>query len=88
MDMLTGEYEIYKGIVKVSVKKKGPMLYVDSEAWGTKTISPLIPETDKIENYKFYTISGPGRKTPVEFVVKSSGRIDLYIERNRFHKIH
>jgi len=84
--VLVGEYETYKGINKVSVKKKGSLLYVDSEMWGTKTSYPLIPETDKIEDYKFYTIPGPGKKAPVEFVVDSSGKIDLYMERNRFHK--
>lgn len=87
MGMLTGEYEIYKGMIRVSVKKEGPMLYVESESWGTKKISPLIPETDMIEDYKFYTMSGPGKKTRVEFVVESSGKIDLYMDRNRFHKI-
>ena len=85
---LAGEYEIYRGMIKVSVKKKGPVLYVESEAWGTKKISPLIPETDRIEDYKFYTISGPGKKTPVEFAVEFSGKIDLYMDRNRFHKVH
>ena len=85
--VLVGEYETYKGINKASVKKKGSLLYVDSEMWGTKTSYPLIPETDKIEEYKFYTISGPSKRTPVEFVVDSSDKIDLYIDRNRFHKI-
>ena len=87
LGMLVGEYETYKGINKVSVKKKGSLLYVESEMWGTKTSYPLIPETDKIEDLRFYTISGPSKKARVEFVVNSSGKIDLYIERNRFHKI-
>ncbi|MCW4027235.1 MAG: serine hydrolase [Candidatus Bathyarchaeota archaeon] len=85
--MLVGEYETYKGINKVSVKKKAAQLYVESQEWGRKTSYPLVPETAKIEDYKFHAISGPGRKTLVEFVLASSGKIDLYIDRNRFHKI-
>jgi hypothetical protein len=87
LTMLVGEYETYKGINKVSVKKKAAQLYVESEEWGRKTSYPLVPETAKIEDYKFHAISGPGRKTLVEFVVDSSSKIDLYIDRNRFHKI-
>jgi len=87
LGMLAGEYETYRGVNKVSVKKKGSLLYVESEMWGTKTSYPLIPETDKIEDYKFHTISGPGKKALVEFVIDPSGKIDLYMDRNRFHKI-
>lgn len=87
LSMLAGEYETYKGINKVSVTKKGPLLYVESEMGGAKTSYPLISETDRIENFKFYAISAPGKRMPVEFVLDSSGKIDLYIERNRFHKI-
>jgi len=83
--MLTGVYEKYKGIDRLSVVQKGGMLYLDSKE--TDMIVPLVPENDKVENCKFYTIPVPGGKFPVEFEVSSSGEIDLYIERNRFHKI-
>jgi hypothetical protein len=46
----------------------------------------LIPENDRLENLRFY-IPAAGIRMPAEFVVDSSGKIDLYIERNRFHKI-
>jgi hypothetical protein len=46
----------------------------------------LIPEDDRLESLKFYTFAS-GMRMPVEFVVDSSGKIDLYIDRNRFHKV-
>lgn len=80
---LTGEYENYKGIAKLSVIQKGGMLYLKYE---DETV-PLIPENNQIKNLRFYTIPIPGGKFPVEFEVYPSGEIDLFIERNRFHKI-
>lgn len=85
LKMLVGEYEKYKGTGRLTIVQKEGLLYLDSKE--TDIIVPLIPENDKVEDYKFYTIPVPGGKFPVEFEVSSSGEIDLYIERNRFHKI-
>ena len=87
LGMLTGKYAIYKGIHEVSILKKGAMLYLEAKFGGTEISYPLIPETDKIENYNFFAIVGPGKKQLVEFVVESPDEIDLYLERNRFHKL-
>lgn len=87
LGMLAGVYETYKGIHRISIVRKGPMLYLESKEKLMEMSVPLIPETQKIENFKFYIFSAPSRKMPVEFVVDSSGKIDLYIERNRLHKI-
>ena len=87
LNMLAGEYATYKGINKVSIEKKGGMLYLEYKRWDMELRAPLIPETEKLENYKFYIISGPGSKTPVEFTADPSGKIDLYVERDRLHKI-
>ena len=87
LNMLTGVYESYKGIVKLSVVKKGAMLYLESKEKLMEMSLPLIPENDQIENLKFYAILAPGEKTPVEFTVDPSGKIDLYIERHRLHKV-
>ncbi|MFP3952257.1 MAG: serine hydrolase [Candidatus Bathyarchaeia archaeon] len=84
---LVGKYAIYKGIHEAEVKNKGGMLYLESEFGDEKMSYPLIPETDTIENYRFSTIIGPGKKMPIEFIVNSPEDIDLYLERNRFHKI-
>jgi len=85
LDMLTGEYEFYKGIHKISVVRKGGLLFLVSKEPGMEINEPLIPETVKIESYKFY-LYGLGTKQPVEFDIGESGKIDLYIERNHFHK--
>ncbi len=87
LGMLTGKYAIYKGIHEVSIVKKGALLYLESKIGGTEISYPLIPETDKIENFNFFAIVGPGKKQFVEFVVESPDKIDLYLERNRFHKL-
>lgn len=87
MDLLTGEYAIYKGIVTVSVVQKGAMLYLEGELGGQKMSVPLIPEGDLLDDLKFYIIQEPGKKLPIEFDVADEGKIDLYVERNRFHKI-
>jgi CubicO group peptidase (beta-lactamase class C family) len=86
MAMLTGEYGSYKGIVKVSVVSKGGILFVESkDKLGGQSLA-LIPESDRLESLEFYILAG-GIRMPAEFVVDSSGKTDLYIERNRFHKI-
>ena len=86
MGVLVGEYESYKGIVKVSIVRKGGILFVEvKEKLGAESF-PLVPESDKLENLRFY-IPLSGTRMTAEFVVDSSGKVDLYIERNRFHKI-
>jgi len=86
LSMLTGVYESYKGINRISVVNKGGLLYVEAKERPFEMVVPLIPESEKIENLKFYILAG-GQKNPVEFTLDSSGKIDLYIESNRFHKI-
>ena len=87
LNMLAGEYTSYKGIHKFSVVKKGGLLYLVSKEKGIELNEPLIPETKNLENFKFYMISGPGSTMPVEFEVDATGKIDLYVERHRIHKI-
>ena len=89
LTMLQGFYETYKGINKLSVIKRGAMLYIEpleeSAPFNNGMSAPLIPES--LDEFKFYFLSGLGGRTSVEFEVGSAGKIDLYIERNRFHKI-
>ena len=48
---------------------------------------PLLPETNEADDFRFW-IPTSGVKFPIEFVInKETGMIDLYIERNRYHKI-
>jgi CubicO group peptidase (beta-lactamase class C family) len=86
MAMLTGEYESYKGIWKFSVVRMGGILLAESKDKLLPQSLALIPEDDRLESLKFYTLAG-GTRSPVEFVVDPSGKIDLYTGHNRFHKV-
>jgi len=86
MAMLVGEYAGYKGILKVSVTRKGGLLFIESKEKLAEQSVALIPESDKLENLRFY-VPLAGSRMPAEFVVDALGRVDLYLERNRFHKI-
>lgn len=82
---LIGEYAIYKGINKISVKKKNGILYIINEEQNINY--PLIPESDESDDYLFYVPLIGGRKLPVEFIVNDSGEVNLIVDRNYFHKI-
>jgi CubicO group peptidase (beta-lactamase class C family) len=86
MGMLVGEYATYKGIAKASVVRKSGLLFIESNEKGDEFSFALIPESDKLENLKFYAPITGGR-IAAEFVVEASGKVDLYFERNRYHKI-
>lgn len=86
MGMLIGEYEGYKGVTKVSVVRKGGILLLESEKKLGEGSYPLIPESDKLENLRFY-IPMAGARTPAEFVIDASGKVDLFVDRYRFHKV-
>jgi CubicO group peptidase (beta-lactamase class C family) len=85
MSMLVGEYTSYKGLHKVTIKLKNGLLYIETKEKFYQLSSPLIPESEDLKELKFY-IPQTGYKLPVEFEVVQPGKIDLYIERNRFHK--
>jgi CubicO group peptidase (beta-lactamase class C family) len=84
---LAGLYQTYKGINKATIVKKAGLLYLEVKEKWMEASEPLIPETEKLENLKFYMVTPTGDKMPVEFTVDSSGKVDLYVERNRFHKV-
>jgi CubicO group peptidase (beta-lactamase class C family) len=86
MSMLTGQYESYKGIEKISIVRKGGILFFESKDKLSEQSLALLPEDDTLKSLKFYVPAG-GQRMPLEFVVDSSGKIDLYLwERYRFHK--
>ena len=87
LNMLAGVYESYKGIHRVSVVKRGALLFLESKERLWRIRAPLIPESEELETLKFYIVAGPGQRFPVEFVVDPSGRVDLYLERHRLHKV-
>ncbi|MCR6623650.1 MAG: serine hydrolase [archaeon YNP-LCB-024-027] len=86
MNMLTGVYEGYGGAIRVNVVSRGGMLYMEQKDEWTDMSTPLIPCDDNLETLKFHIWSN-GVKQPVEFTVSEDGKIDLYVERNRLHKI-
>jgi CubicO group peptidase (beta-lactamase class C family) len=86
MDTLTGEYEAYKGLSRVEVVKRGGLLYLVQKGMISDVTVPLIPDDDTLVNDRYY-IWNEGVRQPVEFVVTSPEKIDLYVERNRLHKV-
>jgi len=85
MDTLIGEYKTYKGLAKTNVVNRGGMLYLEQVDDGVATSTPLVPEEGSFKSGKFFVWSQE-IKQPVEFVVHSKDQVDLYVERNRFHK--
>ncbi len=86
MDTLTGEYEAYKGLNRVEVVKRGGLLYLVQKGMISDVTVPLIPDEDTLASDRYY-IWNEGVRQPVEFVVTSLDEIDLYVERNRLHKV-
>jgi len=91
LSMLTGVYETYKKVNQVKVVKRGPVLYIEPmegpiEFNGGLSI-PLFPKNEHVEDFKFFTMSGAGGRQSIDFSVEKKGKVDLFIERFRFHKI-
>lgn len=85
-DQLTGEYQTYKGITKVSIVRKGGILFLESKEKLNEQSLALIPESDKFETLSFHILTG-GTRMPVEFVVDPTGKVDVFFERNKFRKV-
>ncbi|MEM2137248.1 MAG: hypothetical protein QXI93_04760 [Candidatus Methanomethylicia archaeon] len=85
LEMLTGVYEGYGGVIRMNVINRGGLLYLEQKDEFADISTPLIPERDNLEELRFYIWSN-GTRQPVEFVI-SERKVDLYIERNRLHKV-
>jgi hypothetical protein len=85
MRTLTGSYETYRGLAKAEVVSRGGLLYLVQKGFDADAATPLIPEDDMLESDRFYILS-EGVRQPVEFVIGPE-KIDLYVERNRYHKV-
>jgi CubicO group peptidase (beta-lactamase class C family) len=89
LNMLMGEYETHKGLQKLRITKKGALLYYQLQSpvdFIDLPSEPLIPESIKHENLKFYTLTELGTKRIVEFKLKRNGDVDLIIPPDVFHK--
>jgi hypothetical protein len=85
INQLIGHYEIYRGIESVNVLKVSGMLYLQSKTPFVDVHQPLIPEDSSLVSTKFYTLVD-GVKTPIEFVLRKDGGVDLFVERYCYHK--
>ncbi len=86
MELLSGEYANYKGLNKIKIYVENGLLFGETKFGETISKIPLIPEDDKLTDNKFY-IYNFGSKTPVTFEIKENKEIDLFVERNCFHRI-
>jgi CubicO group peptidase (beta-lactamase class C family) len=88
MKRLTGKYEVYRGLERLEVVTRGGMLYLEErDPMAEKpTVTPLIPEDPTLSPTDFYTLSN-GVTSPIEFVFRDDGGIDLFIGRYCYHKI-
>ncbi len=86
LEGLTGEYEAYKGTNRVSVVRKGALLFAESKSRWSESSLPLIPESRVTGNRKFNIYLPEGGLMPVEFAEGSDGGVDLYMERWRLHR--
>lgn len=85
MKLLEGIYASYRDAVSARIFTKGGLLYLEQKNPFLDAVAPLIPEDDYLRNYRFYTLT-EGLRQPIEFRPGPNG-IDLYIERDRYHKI-
>jgi CubicO group peptidase (beta-lactamase class C family) len=83
---LTGEYEAYKGTNRVSVVKKGALLFAESKSRWSESSLPLIPENRAAGNRRFNVYLPEGGLMPIEFAEGLDGRVDLYMERWRLYR--
>lgn len=81
---LEGEYVAYKGTNRVSIVKKGALIYLEVDNKFMEMSAPLIPEHGGPR--KFHVKMGGGRDLPVEFEETPEGGMDLYMERWRLHR--
>lgn len=65
---------------------RGDLLYFAQKGPISDITGSLIPEETWPETNEFY-IWSEGVKQSVEFVVESKDKIDLYVERNRYHRL-
>lgn len=66
LNKLQGQYETYKGTIKVNIKKSGDLLIAEFKDKYRENMVPLIPEKLEEDRALFFTISD-GAKVPSEF---------------------
>lgn len=89
MKSLTGTYKTYRELETIEVLIKNGMLYLKQEFPLTSAINmtPLIPEDPTLQSTMFYTLRF-GVRSPVEFMMRDDGKIDILLGRYCYHKIY
>ncbi len=85
MSSYSGNYETYRGANRARVFSKAGMLYLEQKDDFQEMVVPLIPEDAAMANHRFYILTD-GVRQPAVFEPTPDG-FDLYVERNRYHKV-
>ena len=85
-EKLTGEYTTYKGLEKVKIYIDNGILIGETSFRDVTSKFVLIPVDPKVEDYNFY-IYNLGNKLPIHFEINEKDQINLFVERNCFHKV-
>lgn len=86
LSLLAGEYQLYKGLNKISIIKKGLTLFAKFPDEDCPAFQ-ILPENDQLDDLNFYIMMN-SVKFPIIFTLdKKTGKIDVHYERNIFHKI-
>jgi CubicO group peptidase (beta-lactamase class C family) len=84
LENLQGQYETYKGTMKINIKKKGDFLIAEIKDRYTEEVIPLVPEKLEEDHATFSTLS-EGIKYTTEFTVKD-GKTEWIYERYKARK--
>jgi len=80
IDTLSGAYENFSGTVRLELRQVGSMLYASFSQEGATQTFPVILEDESLS-----VVVGV-EHIPIE-LISAPGRVDLLIERNRFHRV-
>jgi CubicO group peptidase (beta-lactamase class C family) len=81
MDRLVGEYHTYRRLETLKVFERDGLLYMGAGEPGT----PLVPDDPTYGSLQFRTLS-QGLASPVDFLEREDGGLDLVVGRSVFHK--
>ncbi|MDY6818519.1 MAG: serine hydrolase [Halobacteriales archaeon] len=83
---VTGEYSSYRDLQGATVEQDGGTLQLTMHSDLREQQLPLFPETADPTDYRFYTVTVAGDRTPVTFDVTDGRATDLYIDRWRLRR--
>ena len=84
LQKLQGQYETYKGTMKINIKKQGDFLIAQMKDRYTEETTPLIPQKLEEDHATFYTLS-EGTKLTTEFNLRND-KVEWIFERYKARK--